>query len=91
MYVYIWCSQLCRRGTLDPAKVKGKIVRCFRDGKIKSVAEGNEALSSGAQGMILDNQKQNGKTTFGEPHVLSTVGTNNGHAGPQSDFYLTAT
>ncbi|KAK8466271.1 hypothetical protein PHAVU_008G047700 [Phaseolus vulgaris] len=84
-------AQLCRRGTLDPAKVKGKIVRCFRDGKIKSVAEGNEALSSGAQGMILDNQKQNGKTTFGEPHVLSTVGTNNGHAGPQSDFYLTAT
>ncbi|XP_047175140.1 subtilisin-like protease Glyma18g48580 [Vigna umbellata] len=84
-------AQLCRRGTLDPAKVKGKIVRCIRDGKIKSVAEGNEALSSGAQGMILGNQKQNGKTTFGEPHVLSTVGTNDDHAGGQSDFFLTAT
>ncbi|XP_027928409.1 subtilisin-like protease Glyma18g48580 [Vigna unguiculata] len=84
-------AELCRRGTLDPAKVKGKIVRCIRDGKIKSVAEGNEALSSGAQGMILGNQKQNGKTTFGEPHVLSTVGTNKDHAGGQSDFFLTAT
>jgi len=66
-------------------------VRCVRGGKIKSVAEGNEALSSGAQGMILRNQKRNGKTTFGEPHVLSTVGTNGDHAGGQPDFYLTAT
>ncbi|KOM36946.1 hypothetical protein LR48_Vigan03g032700 [Vigna angularis] len=84
-------AQLCKSGTLDPEKVKGKIVRCIRGGKIKSVAEGNEALSSGAQGMILRNQKGNGKTTFGEPHVLSTVGTNEDHAGGQPDFYLTAT
>ncbi|TKY65258.1 serine-type endopeptidase [Spatholobus suberectus] len=60
-------------GTLDPTKVKGKIVRCLREGKIKSVAEGQEALSAGAQAMLMGNQKQNGKTTPAEPHVLSTV------------------
>ena len=48
---------------------------CSRDGKIKSVAEGQEARSSGAQGMVLTNQKQNGNTILSEPHVLSTVNT----------------
>ncbi|XP_057435905.1 subtilisin-like protease Glyma18g48580 [Lotus japonicus] len=68
-------AQLCRPGTLDPAKVKGKVVVCTRGGKIKSVAEGSEALSSGAKGMVLSNQKQNGNTLLSEPHVLSTVNT----------------
>ncbi|KAK7295273.1 hypothetical protein RJT34_18179 [Clitoria ternatea] len=67
-------AQLCRAGTLDPRKVNGKIVLCLREGKIKSVAEGGEALSAGAKGMILSNQPQNGKTFLAEPHVLSTVG-----------------
>ncbi|XP_057435892.1 subtilisin-like protease Glyma18g48580 [Lotus japonicus] len=66
-------AQLCRPGTLDPAKVKGKVVVCTREGKIKSVAEGQEALSAGAKGMILNNQKQNGNTLLSEPHVLSSV------------------
>ncbi|KAJ1443652.1 Peptidase S8/S53 domain [Sesbania bispinosa] len=66
-------AQLCKPGTLDPTKVNGKIVACDREGKIKSVAEGQEALSAGAQGMILGNQKQNGNTLLSEPHVLSTV------------------
>ncbi|TKY65279.1 serine-type endopeptidase [Spatholobus suberectus] len=66
-------SRLCKAGTLDPRKVNGKIVSCLREGKIKSVAEGQEALSAGATGMILGNQKQNGNTLLAEPHVLSTV------------------
>ncbi|XP_027350604.1 subtilisin-like protease Glyma18g48580 [Abrus precatorius] len=66
-------AQLCRAGTLDPRKVNGKIVACTREGKIKSVAEGQEALSSGAKGMVLGNQKQNGNTLLAEPHVLSTI------------------
>ncbi|XP_057420943.1 subtilisin-like protease Glyma18g48580 [Lotus japonicus] len=72
-------AQLCRPGTLDPAKVNGKIVVCVREGKIKSVAEGQEALSSGAQGMVLSNQQQNGNTLLSEPHVLSTVGGPKNH------------
>ncbi|XP_029128995.1 subtilisin-like protease Glyma18g48580 [Cajanus cajan] len=66
-------AQLCRPGTLDPTKVNGKIVSCTREGKIKSVAEGQEALSAGARGMVLGNQNQNGRTLLAEPHVLSTV------------------
>ncbi|MED6146864.1 hypothetical protein PIB30_038618 [Stylosanthes scabra] len=72
-------AQLCRPGTLDPAKVTGKIVSCFREGKIKSVAEGQEAKNAGAVGMFLRNQQQNGNTLLAEPHVLSTVGGSSGH------------
>ncbi|RDX61014.1 Subtilisin-like protease, partial [Mucuna pruriens] len=66
-------AQLCRPGTLDRTKVNGRIVACTREGKIKSVAEGLEALTAGAKGMILANQKQNGRTLLAEPHVLSTI------------------
>jgi len=69
------CRRLCRPGTLDPSKVKGKIVECIREGNIKSVAEGQEALSAGAKGMLLNNQPKQGKTTLAEPHRLSCVAT----------------
>jgi len=88
MYI-VACSELCRPGTLDPEKVKRKIVRCIRDGKIKSVGEGQEALSKGAVAMLLGNQKQNGRTLLAEPHVLSTVTDSKGHAGAQPG-YITA-
>ncbi|AES80542.1 putative tripeptidyl-peptidase II [Medicago truncatula] len=66
-------AQFCKPGTLDPSKVKGKIVECIREGNIKSVAEGQEALSAGAKGMLLSNQPKQGKTTLAEPHTLSCV------------------
>ncbi|XP_061359713.1 subtilisin-like protease Glyma18g48580 [Gastrolobium bilobum] len=65
-------AQLCKGGTLVPAKAKGKIEACFREGKIKSVAEGQEALSAGAKGMILQNQKQSGNTLPSEPQSGNT-------------------
>ncbi|TKY65261.1 serine-type endopeptidase [Spatholobus suberectus] len=84
-------AQLCRPGTLDPTKVNGKIVSCIREGKIKSVAEGQEALSAGAQAMLLGNQKKNGKTTLAEPHVLSTVNNPSEHGRTKpSGFHITA-
>lgn len=55
LYVF---GQFCRAETIDPLKVKGKIVACVREGKIKSVVEGQEALSAGAKGVILINQPQ---------------------------------
>ncbi|WVZ06708.1 hypothetical protein V8G54_020054 [Vigna mungo] len=84
-------AQLCKAGTLDPRKVNGKIVSCIRDGKIKSVAEGNEALSAGARGMILGNQKQNGNTLLAEPHVLSTVNYPQDHPETTPGFLTSAT
>ncbi|XP_027351389.1 subtilisin-like protease Glyma18g48580 [Abrus precatorius] len=85
-------ARFCRARTLDPRKVNGKIVSCLREGKIKSVAEGQEALSAGARGVILGNQKQNGNTLLAEPHVLSTVNYPQKHpkTNPAS-FDLTAT
>ncbi|KAL2330087.1 hypothetical protein Fmac_017668 [Flemingia macrophylla] len=85
-------AQLCRPGTLDPRKVKGKLVACVRDGKIKSVGEGLEAQTAGAKGMVLRNQKRNGNTRLAEPHVLSTVDTGPGYQNTTpSAFHTTAT
>ncbi|XP_019451659.1 PREDICTED: subtilisin-like protease Glyma18g48580 [Lupinus angustifolius] len=70
-------AQLCKPRTLDPSKVNGKVVICVRGGKIKSVAEGQEALSAGASGVVMGNDDQSGNTVLAEPHVLSTVNVNN--------------
>ncbi|QCE12506.1 Peptidase S8 [Vigna unguiculata] len=77
-------AQLCRAGTLDPRQVNGKIVSCSRE-NIKSVAEGQEALSAGAKGMIVSNQPQQGTTNEAEPHVFSAVGRPNRHPPPKTD------
>ncbi|MED6192422.1 hypothetical protein PIB30_009782 [Stylosanthes scabra] len=66
-------ARLCKAGTLDPAKVKGKVVNCLRGGNIKSVGEGLEAYFAGAKGMLLENQKKQGKTLTDEAHMLTTV------------------
>ena len=52
------CSELCLNGTLDPAKVKGKIVLCLR-GENARVAKGLECAQAGAVGMILANDAEN--------------------------------
>lgn len=82
----VCCSRFCRQGTLDPAKVKGKIVACFREDNIKSVGEGQEVLSAGGAGMILQNQPQQGRTLLAEPHVLTGVSypTGSNHGGTPS-------
>lgn len=48
-------SDLCLEGTLDPAKVTGKIVLCRRGGNGR-VAKSQEVLRAGGKGMILYNQ-----------------------------------
>jgi hypothetical protein len=72
--------------------VNGKIVSCVREGKIKSVAEGQEALSAGAKGVILENQpKISGRTLLSEPHVLSTVGVSRRKKNTTRQGHTTAT
>ncbi|RYR16447.1 hypothetical protein Ahy_B04g073476 isoform D [Arachis hypogaea] len=66
-------AQFCKPGTLDPAKVKGKVVNCIRKDNIKSVVEGLEAKSSGALAMSLQNQKQQGKTLTDEAQMVPSV------------------
>lgn len=68
-------------GTLDPKKVKGKIVVCLR-GQTARVAKGEEALNAGAVGMILCNDVASGNDIIADPHVLpaSNINFTNGLA-----------
>ncbi|RYR60768.1 hypothetical protein Ahy_A04g017830 [Arachis hypogaea] len=68
---------LATDGTLDPAKVKGKVVNCIRKDNIKSVVEGLEAKSAGALAMSLQNQEQQGKTLTDEAQMVPSVSYHN--------------
>ncbi|XP_057429641.1 subtilisin-like protease SBT5.3 [Lotus japonicus] len=72
---------LCQNGTLDPNKVKGKIVLCLR-GINARVDKGEQALLAGAVGMVLANDKTNGNEILADPHVLpaSHINFSNGVA-----------
>lgn len=60
---------LCKAGSLDPKKVKGKILVCLR-GENARVDKGQQAALAGAVGMILCNDKADGNEIVADPHVL---------------------
>ncbi|KAL6640074.1 hypothetical protein ACP70R_022384 [Stipagrostis hirtigluma subsp. patula] len=60
----------CAPGTLDPAKVKGKIVVCVRGGDVHRVTKGATVLGAGGTAMILANDKLDGDDIIADPHVL---------------------
>lgn len=60
---------LCKAGTLDPVKVKGKILVCLR-GDNARVDKGEQALLAGAVGMVLANNELSGNEIIADPHVL---------------------
>ena len=60
---------LCQNGTLDPTKVKGKILVCLR-GLNARVDKGKQALLAGAVGMVLANNNNNGNEIIADPHLL---------------------
>ncbi|GMY36573.1 subtilisin-like protease SBT5.4 [Fagus crenata] len=62
-------AMLCMEGTLDPEKVKGKILACLR-GKTARMDKGQQAALAGAAGMILCNDKSSGNELIADPHVL---------------------
>ncbi|XVE68327.1 hypothetical protein DITRI_Ditri09bG0058700 [Diplodiscus trichospermus] len=64
-------ATLCLNGTLDPEKVKGKIVACLR-GEIPRVYKGLNAAQAGAVGMILCNDNETATEILPEPHFLPT-------------------
>ncbi|KAL5231478.1 hypothetical protein ABZP36_030254 [Zizania latifolia] len=63
-------ASTCPLGTLDPAKVKGKIVVCVRGGDIPRVTKGMAVLKAGGAGMILANDEMDGDDIVADPHVL---------------------
>uniref|UniRef100_A0A2N9EIW9 Subtilisin-like protease fibronectin type-III domain-containing protein n=1 Tax=Fagus sylvatica TaxID=28930 RepID=A0A2N9EIW9_FAGSY len=60
---------LCESGSLDPSKVKGKILLCLR-GDNGRVEKSFEALKAGAVGMILANNVSDANDLSSDPHVL---------------------
>ncbi|XP_075665840.1 subtilisin-like protease SBT5.4 [Castanea sativa] len=68
-------AMLCKPGTLDPKKAKGKILACLR-GENARVDKGEQAALAGAVGMILCNDKLDGNEIIADPHVLPATQIN---------------
>ncbi|KAK7389202.1 hypothetical protein VNO78_24037 [Psophocarpus tetragonolobus] len=62
-------APFCMDGTLDPKKVKGKILVCLR-GINPRIEKSVVAASVGAVGMILANDRDSGSGILSDPHVL---------------------
>jgi len=60
---------LCKPGTLDHTKVKGKILACLR-GDNSRVDKGMQAKLAGAVGMILCNAESDSNEIIADLHVL---------------------
>ncbi|XP_064975004.1 subtilisin-like protease SBT5.3 [Musa acuminata AAA Group] len=60
----------CYPGTLDPEKVRGKIVVCTRDTSFARVEKGVDVLKAGGAGMILANSDEEGNSLLADPHFL---------------------
>jgi hypothetical protein len=63
------CRSLCLPGSLDPDKVKGKIVVCVR-GVNARVEKGFVVKQAGGAGMVLCNDASTGDTVLADAHVL---------------------
>ena len=74
-------ASLCFSGSLDPAKVKGKVVFCWR-GINGRVEKGLVVLQAGGVGMILGNTVAGGDSLIADNHVLpaTMVTYNDGNA-----------
>ncbi|KAG4150276.1 hypothetical protein ERO13_D05G386400v2 [Gossypium hirsutum] len=66
---------LCQPGSLDPTKVKGKILVCLR-GINARTDKGKQALLAGAVGMILANDEKSGNEVIADPHLLPATHLN---------------
>ncbi|KAL1559955.1 subtilisin-like protease SBT5.4 [Salvia divinorum] len=66
---------LCLEKSLDPAKVRGRIVVCLR-GENARIAKGIEAARAGAAGMVLCNSQLEGNDLSGDPHFLPAAHIN---------------
>uniref|UniRef100_A0A0E0JWY0 Subtilisin-like protease n=1 Tax=Oryza punctata TaxID=4537 RepID=A0A0E0JWY0_ORYPU len=68
-------SQLCFMGSLDPEKVKGKIVVCLR-GVNPRVEKGEAVREAGGAGMVLANDVTTGNEIIADAHVLPATHIN---------------
>ncbi|XP_004515894.3 subtilisin-like protease SBT5.3 [Cicer arietinum] len=60
---------VCKGGSLDPEKVKGKIVVCLR-GETGRTDKGEQVARAGGVGMILTSAEESDNSVLADPHVL---------------------
>ncbi|MED6123302.1 hypothetical protein PIB30_047836, partial [Stylosanthes scabra] len=69
-------AEICKIGSLDPKKTKGKILVCLLNEIDGLVYAEEEALSKGTIGLILANNKQRGNDIIAYAHLLPTTHIN---------------
>ena len=69
------CSKYCLGKSLDPNKVKGKILVCLPERNI-ATEKGEQALLAGAVGMILANDDPFEDKLTADAHVLPASSIN---------------
>lgn len=78
-------TKLCFAGTLDPAKVAGKVVLCER-GVTGRVEKGLVVRDAGGVGMVLVNDAASGESLIGDAHVLPAVMLGNSALAPLTEY-----
>ena len=68
----IFLRLLCSLGSLDPVKVKGKIVACMQ-GNLSDVEKGQAVLRAGGVGVIISNLRVSGNDVDASLHVIPAV------------------
>lgn len=63
-------ARVCKPGTLDPAKVRGRILVCLRSDKLESVREVEQGKLAGAVIVFVQNDEQSGNLLLAENQVL---------------------
>nr|CAD1838030.1 unnamed protein product [Ananas comosus var. bracteatus] len=76
-------SRLCLAGTLDPARVRGKVVLCDR-GVSARVEKGAVVKAAGGAAMILANTAASGEELVADSHLLPALAVGR-KAGTRSD------
>ena len=69
MWTHVACRSLCVPGSLDPAKVRGKIVVCTR-GSNGRVAKGEVVKDAGGVGMVPCKAAASGDDVSADPHII---------------------
>lgn len=62
-------ARLCKSGTIDPHKARGKIIVCLR-GDNARVDKGQQVALAGGVGMVLANDQGTANEIIADPHVL---------------------
>ncbi|KAL2317012.1 hypothetical protein Fmac_030888 [Flemingia macrophylla] len=88
-------ARLCKPGTIDPKKVKGKILVCLRGDKLTAAKEVAEGKHAGAVAVLVENDQDSGNLILPEDDIIpsasilatKTKHNKNGTGGSSTEMY----